>query len=194
MQAPKWHHLLEGEAGRSVVTGAPLWVAQSRQGLPCGSCHPAAVLRRMSGAVPLLVSQERPTSLMALVGTLAPQLANMAVCYVFLSWVNRRSRRSGGSAARQVRLRCIAATCFSAPRSHPAHAAAASQPQTSRGAGCARCTRPGQRAFSTKCARPGHLPIHATTSRMRPRQAAHASDARPASHGWRCLLRRRSTC
>lgn len=37
-----------------------------------------------------------------LIQSLAPQLANMACCYAFLSYVNRRSRRMGDRAARQV--------------------------------------------------------------------------------------------
>lgn len=144
-------HLLEDETGCSVMTEAPLWVVSPRG---CAEAHD-----RMT--VLLLVSQERPASPMALVGTLAPQLANMAVCYLFLSWVNRRSRRIGGSAARQVRLGCITAACFVVPFSHLAHAVA-SQLLTSCGCpACSMCTGPGQSGIQCKeCWFPAYSRYH----------------------------------
>lgn len=44
------------------------------------------------------------------VGVMAPQLANMALLYLFIGLLNRRSRRLGDAAARQVRL--LAPACI----------------------------------------------------------------------------------
>ena len=49
-----------------------------------------------------------PTTPVGLISSLSPQLANMAMCYLFLSYVNRRSRRLGDHAARQVGNQAVA--------------------------------------------------------------------------------------
>lgn len=49
-----------------------------------------------------LLSGHQGVTPVRLIYNLSPQLANMAMCYLFLTYVNRRSRRLGDSAARQV--------------------------------------------------------------------------------------------
>lgn len=50
-----------------------------------------------------LLSGHQGVTPVGLIHNLSPQLANMAFCYLFLTYVNRRSRRLGNKAARQVR-------------------------------------------------------------------------------------------
>lgn len=56
-----------------------------------------------------------------LIQSLLPQLANMACCYAFLSYVNRRSRRMGDRAARQVPARSPLAHVILAARKQCKH-------------------------------------------------------------------------
>lgn len=49
-----------------------------------------------------LLSGHQGLTPVGLIYSLSPQLANMAMCYLFLTYVNRRSRRLGDAAARQV--------------------------------------------------------------------------------------------
>lgn len=49
-----------------------------------------------------LLSGHQGVTSVGLIHNLSPQLANMAFCYLFLTYVNRRSRRLGNKAARQV--------------------------------------------------------------------------------------------
>lgn len=48
-----------------------------------------------------LLSGHQGLTPVGLIYSLSPQLANMAMCYLFLTYVNRRSRRLGDAAARQ---------------------------------------------------------------------------------------------